>query len=56
MGVAIGTAETYIRRIRAKFAVTCPVQLARVARHANLLRMLSNDHADRYADRSSGIM
>lgn len=43
MGVAVGTAETYIRRIRAKFAVTGPVQLARVVRHANLLRMLSSD-------------
>jgi DNA-binding NarL/FixJ family response regulator len=41
MSISVGTAETYIRRIRTKFAVTGPVQLARVARQANLLRMLS---------------
>ncbi len=43
MSISVGTAETYIRRVRTKFAVTGPVQLARVARQANLLRMLSTD-------------
>lgn len=43
MSISVGTAETYIRRVRTKFAVTGPVQLARVARQANLLRMLSAD-------------
>jgi DNA-binding NarL/FixJ family response regulator len=43
MSISVGTADTYIRRIRTKFAITGPVQLARVARQANLLRMLSID-------------
>lgn len=46
----------YIRRIRTKFAVTGPVQLAKIARHANLLRMLSSDHSDRYTDRPDRTM
>ncbi|GGM59975.1 DNA-binding response regulator [Longimycelium tulufanense] len=41
MGVAVGTVETYVRRIRAKFAISGPVQLARLARQARLQRMLS---------------
>ncbi|MCP2259036.1 DNA-binding response regulator, NarL/FixJ family, contains REC and HTH domains [Streptoalloteichus tenebrarius] len=40
MGVAVGTVETYARRIRTKFAVVGPVQLARLARQAQLQRML----------------
>lgn len=45
MGISVGTADTYIRRIRTKFAITGPIQLARVARQANLLRMLAADRA-----------
>lgn len=41
MGVSTGTVETYARRIRAKFAVSGPVQLARLAREARLQQMLS---------------
>jgi DNA-binding NarL/FixJ family response regulator len=41
MGVSTGTVETYARRIRAKFPVSGPVQLARLAHQARLQQMLS---------------
>ncbi|MFI1203359.1 LuxR C-terminal-related transcriptional regulator (plasmid) [Streptomyces sp. BHT-5-2] len=40
MGVAVGTVETYVRRVRAKCAISGPIRLARVAREARLQLML----------------
>ncbi|MYT33750.1 MULTISPECIES: LuxR C-terminal-related transcriptional regulator [unclassified Streptomyces] len=40
MGVAVGTVETYVRRIRTKCAVSGPMRLARVAREVRLQLML----------------